>query len=102
MSNLFAVCNETLLTPLIRNCGMAGTLRARIMACAGELGIPLRETMLSATDCHRADELLLCNAVRGIRPIRILGRQSFSAGSVTRALQAAIAGPWPRPASGAE
>lgn len=101
MSNLFAVCNETLLTPLIRNCGMAGTLRARIMACAGELGIPLRETMLSATDCHRADELLLCNAVRGIRPIRILGRQSFPAGPVTRTLQAAIAGPWPRPASGA-
>ena len=98
MSNLFLVRDGVLVTPEIRSCGIAGTLRARILARAGELGIPVRESVLAVADCHRADELLLCNAVRGIRPIRLLGRQSFVAGPVTRALQYAVAGPWPRPA----
>ncbi|HXF07167.1 MAG: aminodeoxychorismate lyase [Pseudomonadota bacterium] len=97
MSNLFLVRDGVLFTPVIRNCGIKGTLRARILACAGELGIPVRESVLAVADCHRADELLLCNAVRGIRPIRMLGRQSFDVGRVTQALQRAIAGPWPRP-----
>jgi 4-amino-4-deoxychorismate lyase len=98
MSNLFLVRDGVLFTPAIGACGIAGTLRARILACAGDLGIPVRETVLTVLDCHRADELLLCNAVRGVRPIRRLGRQSFGPGPVTRILQEAMVGPWPQPA----
>lgn len=101
MSNLFLVRDGVLFTPEIRGCGIAGTLRARILERAGELGILVRESVLAVADCYRADELLLCNAVRGIRPIRLLGRHSFVAGRVTRALQGAVAGPWPRPAGAA-
>lgn len=102
MSNLFMVRDGMLLTPGLSHCGVTGTMRARVMVAAIAQGRSVRETALSVTDCLQADELFLCNAVRGIRPIRQLGARSLTAGPVTRALQRAIGSPWPAPVHGAE
>ena len=101
MSNLFVVRDGALLTPGLPHCGVAGTMRARIMTAVAAQGLPVREMALSVMDCLQADELFVCNAVRGIRPIRQLGARSFAAGPVTRALQHEIGPPWPTPGHGA-
>lgn len=101
MSNLFVVHDGALLTPGLWHCGVAGTMRARVMRIAAAQGLSVRETALSVTDCLQADELFVCNAVRGIRPIRQLGARFFAAGPVTRALQREIGLPWPVPGHGA-
>ncbi len=101
MSNLFVVRDGELLTPGLSHCGVAGTMRARVMAAAIDQGLLVRETVLTVMDCLQADELCLCNAVRGIRPVRQLGARSFAAGPVTRVLQRAIGSPWPVPGHGA-
>jgi 4-amino-4-deoxychorismate lyase len=95
MSNLFVVRDGVLLTPGLSHCGVAGTMRARVMASAIDQGLSVRETVLTVMDCLQADELFVCNAVRGIRPVRQLGVRSFAAGPVTRVLQCAIGSPWP-------
>ena len=41
--------------------------------------------------------LFVCNAVRGIRPIRQLESRMFRPGPVTRALQREFGFPWPIP-----
>jgi 4-amino-4-deoxychorismate lyase len=97
MSNLFVVRDGVLLTPDLARCGVTGTLRAQVMAIAAAQGRPVRETTLSIQDCLEADELFLCNAIRGIRPIRALGARSFRAGTMTRMLQGQIGPPWPSP-----
>lgn len=101
MSNLFVVHDGALLTPGLWHCGVAGTMRARVMRIAAVQGLSVRETALSVTDCLQANELFVCNAVRGIRPIRQLGARFFAAGPVTRALQREIGLPWPTPGHGA-
>ncbi|HBG32017.1 MAG TPA: aminodeoxychorismate lyase [Gammaproteobacteria bacterium] len=97
MSNLFVIKDAVLATPNLTQCGIAGTMRARIMAIAHRLGWTVEETALSVMDCYRADELFVCNAVRGIRPIRQLESRMFRPGPVTRALQREFGFPWPIP-----
>lgn len=69
MSNLFLGLDGTLCTPALERCGVAGVLRAEVLAAATELGLPHRTGDLTREDLERADELFLCNSLMGIRPV---------------------------------
>lgn len=91
-SNVLAVQGGKLLTPPIVNAGVAGVMRAELLAQAGALGIAAEEKELSLADCLAADELFFCNSVYGIWPVRELAGQGLTApGAVTQRLQWAIA-----------
>jgi 4-amino-4-deoxychorismate lyase len=78
MSNLFLVRDDTLLTPKLRECGVAGIMRERIMEYARGAGIPMRVAELGMEDVNGAQGLFFCNAIIGIWPVHTLGRLRFA------------------------
>lgn len=73
-------------TPLLDRCGVAGVCRAWIMG-----RVPVRETRLRPADVERADAVVLCNAVRGILPVRALGSRTWPASPQVAELRAGLA-----------
>lgn len=70
MSNLFIVLDGRLMTPDLNRCGVAGIMRAFILATAQELGIAVLIAPLGVADLVRATEAFLCNSLIGLWPIR--------------------------------
>jgi 4-amino-4-deoxychorismate lyase len=86
-SNLFAVKNNCLLTPLLNRAGVSGVMRRFILeVLADTLGLDTKETRMSVADLVSADELFLCNSVFGIWPVKALGVRQYEVGEVTRRL----------------
>ncbi len=91
MSNLFMVRAGRLCTPGLSRCGVAGVMRARVMAEAGAQGIPVEEGRIGLRDLAAADELFLTNSVIGVWPVRRLdGRDYVAPGPLTARLAAAV------------
>lgn len=90
-ANVFAVRGGRLLTPRVDRCGVAGVARAFVLARARRR-LPVLETDLSVDDVETADEIFLSNAVRGIVPVRALGRRRLAVGPVTARLGYTLAG----------
>lgn len=83
-ANLFAVLGGRLVTPAVDRSGVAGVARAELLARRNDIvvrGIGKEELM-------RADEIFLCNSVRGIVPVRMLAGRKLAVGTCTRELQA--------------
>ena len=82
-ANLFAVIDNTPVTPRLDRCGVAGVARAEVLerlpACQ------IRE--LPLTQCLTASELFLTSSIRGILPVRGVGDTVYAPGPVARALQ---------------
>jgi len=88
MTNFFAARANTLLTPIISHCGIAGIMRERIIDAANALSIPVTETALLTDDLYTMDELFVCNSIIGIWPVRKLMEQCYPApGALTKQLQ---------------
>jgi 4-amino-4-deoxychorismate lyase len=77
-----------LLTPAIRDCGVAGVMRGLVLEAARELGIVAEVVDVRIDDLGAANEVFLTNAITGVRPVgEILGvRRCAAPGDVTRAL----------------
>ncbi|MCF6211174.1 MAG: aminodeoxychorismate lyase [Gammaproteobacteria bacterium] len=90
MSNLFVVQAGILRTPGLSRCGVAGVMRARVMAEAEVLGIPVNEGRLGLRDLAAADEVFLTNSVIGIWPVRQLVGCDYVPGPLTTHLAAAV------------
>lgn len=69
MTNLFIVQRDTLITPLLDQCGVAGIMRQRVMKRANSLGIRLVERRVVLDDLLQADEMFMTNAVFGMIPV---------------------------------
>ncbi|MEP1471727.1 MAG: aminodeoxychorismate lyase [Halieaceae bacterium] len=71
--NLFLLSGATLLTPVLEDCGIAGTRRRFLIERAADLGLNVRETSLSLDDLKAADEAFYCNSLIGLRSIGEFG-----------------------------
>lgn len=90
MSNVFAVMDGSLHTPELGQCGVAGTMRARVIEAAAELDIKVHERRLGLDECYEADEFFMCNSILTIVAVRQLGDHRYTAtAAVTRRLAAA-------------
>lgn len=83
MANLFAVVDGELVTPSLERCGVAGVARAEVLAACPQAQV--RELTLAAV--LGASEVFLSSSVRGILPVRSLGRREYAVGEITRHLQ---------------
>lgn len=90
MSNLFLISAGQLVTAELSACGVSGIMRAMIIECAESLGLHCAVRPISRAELLAADELLLCNSVIGIWPVRALESHEFVPGSVTRQLMQAV------------
>ena len=72
-ANLFVLLGGRWLTPSVERCGIAGIARGWLLANLPGAGV----ADLNAAEVSRADALFLCNAVRGILPVRRLGMREW-------------------------
>jgi 4-amino-4-deoxychorismate lyase len=86
-SNLFLVRDGELLTADLSRCGVAGTMRAELLAQAKALGITVRVMELWPQQLAEADEVFVCNSVYGVWPVLSHAALNWSAGPLTRKLQ---------------
>lgn len=89
MTNVFAVFDDVLHTPELSHCGVSGTMRARVIEAAVELGIKVNERGIGLDELYKADELFVCNSILNIVAVRQLGHQLYPApGALTLRLAA--------------
>ena len=70
MSNVFLVRGNTLVTPDLSQCGVAGVTRQRIIDRSPGLGVPVETSKVTLEQVHEADALFLCNTLIGLWPVR--------------------------------
>lgn len=98
-ANLLAYRDGRWLTPPVTHCGVAGVLRGWLLA----QGL-VEEAELAPGEVQAANALALCNAVRGILPVSLLGARNWAAHPALTELQARLAMGYPmfsNPAVGA-
>jgi para-aminobenzoate synthetase/4-amino-4-deoxychorismate lyase len=84
-ANVFAVVDESLLTPSADGRILPGTARAAAIEVARAEGIGVREGRLELEELLGADEAFLTGSVRGVEPVRTLDGASLpAAGELSR------------------
>jgi 4-amino-4-deoxychorismate lyase len=92
-ANVFVVTEGRLVTPAIRDCGVAGVMREVVLRAARQAGIPAEVQDVYPDDLEQAQEAFLTNAVIGVRPIEeVVGLRRWADGEVTRTLSALVTG----------
>ena len=84
-SNIFLVLEDRLLTPRLDRCGVRGVVRGQILRV---FKARCEQRRIQADMLREADEVFICNAVRGIVPLRSIDDRQFPVGAVTREIQA--------------
>lgn len=85
--NLLAWLDGGWVTPDLRRCGVRGVMRDWLGS-----RIPLREADMDLETLCAAQEVALCNSLRGVMPVReLIGRHSWSLGPEARRLQVLVA-----------
>lgn len=92
MSNLFCRIGDTLLTPPLKEAGVAGILRQEVLERAAGLGMVVREGTLRPRDVEEAREVFLTNSLIEILPVTALAGATRPVGEWTRALAIALGG----------
>lgn len=83
MSNLFVLRGDVLLTARLDQCGVAGLMRAEIMARAAHWSLRVEEREFEPAELYAADEAFLCNSLIGVWPLRAVAGRQFR--SIARA-----------------
>jgi len=87
MSNVFLVQGDTLLTPGLVRCGVAGVMRELLLELAGRAGIASAVRDVALEELQYADEMFVCNSLIGIWPVSRCAGRACAVGEVTRTLQ---------------
>lgn len=90
-ANLFLVSEGGLVTPDLHHCGVAGTMRRWIIEVAAvEMGISVAVADLPLDSLNQADEVFICNSVRGVIPVTRFDGREWRRGIVTAAIQTEV------------
>lgn len=93
-TNLFWIKGTVLFTPALDLCGVAGRMRARVLALAPALGFECRVQRAAWNEVEAADEVFLTNSLVGIWPVARLAQRRWTApGPATRRLMQRLAHP---------
>jgi len=90
MSNLVLFKGETLVTPDLSRCGVAGVTRQRIMSMVAEWGFQVKVQPISLQVLMEADEVLMCNSVIGVWQIVEFQEKAWPAGNLVHRIRAAL------------
>lgn len=83
MSNLFIVEGNSLVTPDLARCGVAGVTRRRIMEAAAGHGMTCREESITQARLVDAQEAMVVNSLIGVWQIGSCAGRTWKAGTVT-------------------
>lgn len=91
-ANLFLVGGGSLITPDLADCGVAGTMRRRVLATAATLGLDAAVRRVEAREVEAADEAFVTSALLGVAPVAAIADRRLPApGPFTRRVAAEIA-----------
>lgn len=90
MSNLFWVEEGRLFTPDLSRCGVAGVMRAEVMAMARDLGISVDTAEIHPEELLQVDEIFMTNSLIGIWPVGHFLDRDFMPGELTQGLQSVL------------
>lgn len=92
MTNLFCFSEGGWLTPVLKNCGVAGVMRQYLIdTLMPAMNCPVREAQLSLESLSGMEELFVCNSIAGIWPIRhIADVGQWQQGKATKAVSSAL------------
>lgn len=90
MSNLFCVRDAVLITPDISQCGVAGVMRAQVLALAEQLHLDACVTSVTRSELEVMDEVFITNSILGIRQVAAFENVNYGDNPVTRRLQQAL------------
>ena len=82
MSNVFCYRAGVLHTPDLSICGVAGVQRERILEYAAQSGMAVQVGKLPLDVLMEADEIMLCNSVIGVWPVREFNGRVWDKGGV--------------------
>lgn len=71
-ANVFLVRDETLLSPRLDRCGIAGCMREQVLEAAQRLDIPVVLRPLGLADLLAAEEVFLSNSLWPLLPVRAI------------------------------
>ncbi|TNF35201.1 MAG: aminodeoxychorismate lyase [Gammaproteobacteria bacterium] len=97
MSNLFLRKGDEWLTPDLSRCGVAGVMRSWVMnEGLPALGCDVDVRDVTLTQLLHADEVFLCNSVRGVMPVTRLQSpgKTWAVSDQVRALQSSVGKLW--------
>lgn len=95
--NLFIVRGDTVLTPDLSQCGVAGVMREYILSWLRTRDIDVMVTRLDRAAVLAADAVFLCNSIHGIWPICDLDGHSFTQNRLVCELRETVAQMIPYP-----
>jgi branched-chain amino acid aminotransferase len=78
--NLFIVRDGTLITPAVTDNVLEGITRGRLIAMAGDLGIPVVQRSIDRTELYQADEVFLCGTGAQVSAVIEIDRRLVSDG----------------------
>ncbi len=90
MSNLFWVEEGRIFTPDLSHCGVAGVMRAEVMAMARDLGIRVDTAEIHPEELLQVDEIFMTNSIIGIWPVGHFSGRDFMPGKLTQGLQSVL------------
>lgn len=79
-SNLFVISAGQMLTPRLDRCGVRGVLRGEIIRA---FTARCEQRRISLDMLEEADEVFLCNSVRGVMPVSRIDDWTYTIGTVT-------------------
>lgn len=83
-ANVFIIMENRLLTPRLDRCGVRGVLRSHILA---GFGARCEQRRIMVDMLQEADEIFICNSVRGVVPVTSIDHHEYGIGPVTREVQ---------------
>lgn len=86
-SNVFIYRNNTLFTPRLDRCGVAGVARARLIGSAAKLKLVVQETDIHLEQLLEADEVMLTNSLIKIWRVARLGGRTWDTPRVSGELR---------------
>ncbi len=93
MSNIFLVCEGTLVTPALTACGVAGIMRSVILDLARQRDLNTEIRPVTLQQVQNSSEVFVCNSLIGVWPVHKIDRLAdYPVGRLTRTLADALLG----------
>jgi branched-chain amino acid aminotransferase len=79
LANIFLVRDGRVVTPSLSEGGVAGIMRAQLIAHLNSRGLPVSEERVLPSDLLQADEVFVTNSIHPIRWVQTIGNRDYRA-----------------------
>ena len=91
MSNVFFVTNNSISTPALDRCGVAGVMRRHVIETMRAEGIDTNIKTVNFADLQNIDEIFVSNSQFGVMPVRSCADMQWPVGDTTRNVMSILA-----------